>query len=55
VFILVWMAVTLPLVCWVGNNNLPLAGGIFTVMIAVLLIVVFKTGEPPRWRWGDKE
>jgi hypothetical protein len=55
VFLLVWMAVTIPLVCWVGIQNLPVAYGILTVMLAVLLIVVFTKGEPPGWHWGDKK
>lgn len=24
-------------------------------LVAVLLIVCWRTGEPPRWRWGDDE
>jgi hypothetical protein len=55
VFLLVWTAVTILVVCWVGNWNLPLAFGILQIMVVVLLIVMFTKGEPPRWRWGDKE
>jgi hypothetical protein len=24
------------------------------VLVAVLIAICYATGEPPRWRWGDK-
>ncbi|MAX23083.1 MAG: hypothetical protein CMJ19_01150 [Phycisphaeraceae bacterium] len=55
VFTFVWSIVTIPAVCWVANHSLPWAYVILTVMSALLLIVLFMKGEPPRWRWGSEE
>lgn len=55
VFILIWAPVAIVSTTWVGNHNLPLAFVILNIMVALLLIVCFTKGEPPRWRWGEKD
>ena len=55
VFTLIWLAVTIPAVCWATFYNLLLAYAIIFVMIVLMLIVCYKKGPPPKWRWGSKE
>jgi len=25
------------------------------LLVVLLIIICYKTGEPPRWRWGDRK
>lgn len=54
VFTLAWAAITVPTTLWLGNQNLGFAYAFMSIMVAVLLVVCFMKGEPPRWRWGEK-
>jgi hypothetical protein len=40
-------------------NNHPEYGNVFLVIIAILTLlfiyVAYKTGEKPRWQWGDHD
>ncbi len=53
VFLLIWMPVTVLTSLWLADGA---AAFIFLVlMLAVLFAVCLIKGEPPRWRWGDKD
>ncbi len=59
--ILLWVAL-LSLNAWrlMSMNPLPVENTIefvaeTLVMIAVLIYISYKTGEPPRWRWGKDD
>ena len=50
VFLLGWLAIVIPLSPWAASRS-SLAFCLFlAVMIAVLLLVCYAKGEPPRWR-----
>ncbi|RQO62322.1 hypothetical protein DBV14_04410 [Variovorax sp. KBW07] len=41
---------------WIRPDRAPFAFFLATVgLSAVLALVCWFKGEPPRWRWGDKE
>lgn len=53
VFLLAWVAITLPVTFWLANQQHLIAASLFfMIMIGVLLIICWTKGEPPRWRWG---
>ncbi len=57
-FLVPWMVVTISLVTWLasmGDAFLPVSIAVVLVAVALLILVCFLKGEPPRWRWGDKE
>jgi hypothetical protein len=55
-------------VAWLGailagtvllRRSLPTRPGLYALfivgMLAIMLAVGFAKGEPPRWRWGDRD
>jgi hypothetical protein len=54
-FFLIWFAaLMLGVACF--RRYHPLAPVAFlAVMTALLVLVCYKKGEPPSWRWGDRE
>ena len=54
VFLVAWIAVVFACTPLVEGH--PVLFGLFmAAMIAVMLAVCFAKGEPPRWRWGDRD
>ena len=50
-----WFALFLPAIRYFIPRR-PAAFLVFTVVMSLLLIAIcYKTGEPPRWRWGDED
>jgi hypothetical protein len=55
VFFLVWLSVLVAGVVWLRRLH-PLAPVAFlAVMTVVLVCVCYAKGEPPAWRWGDRQ
>lgn len=53
--IVIWLAVLMPVTLWLAARNQAVPLLIFiTGMIAVLTVIGYIKGEPPRWRWGGK-
>jgi hypothetical protein len=55
-----WLVLLLWLGALIGGQLLmrlpsPWVWGFRAAMVGVLLLVCYKKGEPPRWRWGDRE
>ncbi len=56
VVLLMFFALILACAFFVLPSRGPLAFVACTAFLAALLIAVcWLTGEPPRWRWGDRE
>jgi hypothetical protein len=55
VFLLVWLGILLPTILWLAGHAFYWVYPFLAVMIALLLAVCVAKGEPPRWRWGDKD
>jgi len=54
--IIVWAVVLAVGISFVRPNHHPVFYGLFIVaMVAILTAVCYSKGEPPRWRWGDKD
>jgi hypothetical protein len=54
-FFLIWLAALILGVTWFRRYH-PLAPVAFlALMTALLVLVCYKKGEPPSWRWGDRE
>lgn len=39
---------------WQGRGAAPAHLACVALLTAVLIAICWRTGEPPRWRWGDK-
>lgn len=53
IFLLVHLLITFKLGGGVSNqSNLILKFTLMIIWIAILLVVCYKKGEKPRWRWG---
>jgi len=56
VFLIIWVIVVIATTPLVRPHHHPvLYGGIVAAMIGIMLAVCYAKGEPPRWRWGDKD
>jgi len=51
--------VMLALLIWVFSANMSKFSHLYLFLVflitAILLFVCYKTGEPLKWRWGDKK
>ena len=55
VVIAVWLAILYPTTMWLlARNQTGLFVAFMLAMIAVLTLIGYLKGEPPRWRWGGK-
>ena len=51
-----WLLVVAAVTPFVQPHEHPLLFGLFMlVMLAVMVAIGYAKGEPPRWRWGDKD
>ncbi len=48
----VWFGVLMPVSIWTAERSLLLFALFETAMVAVLIVIGYLKGEPPRWRWG---
>jgi hypothetical protein len=59
VFLVSWMTAFTLGSLFLGSSLLPNHPGLFAsfvvAMIAIVLTVCLAKGEPPRWRWGDRD
>jgi uncharacterized membrane protein YhaH (DUF805 family) len=52
--LLCWLAVILVAMPLLKASH-PIACAIFIgLMVGLLLVICYLTGEPPAWRWGDR-
>jgi hypothetical protein len=58
-FLVAWLIASTAGSSLLGSSLLPNHPGLLALfgltMIAILLAVCFAKGEPPRWRWGDRD
>ncbi|HVU49140.1 MAG TPA: hypothetical protein VHL80_00545 [Polyangia bacterium] len=58
VFLLVWLAVNIAGAVRL-HPLLPTRPGLYVawivLMLAIMVAVGYAKGEPPRWRWGDRD
>jgi len=53
---LLWFAVMVAGVPLIGPRHHPIAFYAFVLgMIAVLSVICYAKGEPPRWQWGERK
>jgi hypothetical protein len=56
---IVYAAIVITLGIIMDPNKYPEYGNVFLVIIAILTIlfiyVAYKTGEKPRWQWGNRD
>jgi hypothetical protein len=56
VFLIIWVIVIVAATPFAPPDRHPVLYGVFVaVMVCLMLAVCYATGEPPRWRWGDKD
>jgi hypothetical protein len=56
VFLIIWLIVIAAGARFLPPHQRPLRFALFVVaMVAVMTAVCYAKGEPPRWRWGDKD
>lgn len=55
VFFLLWLAALLAGLVLLGFYPALLRVMYLAVMTLVLVIVCYRKGEPPSWRWGDRQ
>ena len=56
VVMILWTLIVIAVAPFAGPNKHPLLFAVFlAVMLAVLVAICYAKGEPPRWRWGDKD
>jgi hypothetical protein len=53
--LIAWLAVVIPGSVWLGPRSIPLVALFLALMVLVLMLVCYVTGEPPRWRRGDDD
>jgi uncharacterized membrane protein YhaH (DUF805 family) len=54
IVLILWIAIVTAGSAWLAPQSLLLFYLFLAVMCAVLLSLCFAKGEPPRWRWGDR-
>jgi hypothetical protein len=56
VVLIVWTLIVVVVPPFLRPNKHPALFGLFIVaMLAVFFGICYAKGEPPRWRWGDKD
>jgi hypothetical protein len=50
-----WLAAVVADGVWVAPRSLPLFYVVLAALCAILIAVCYAKGEPPRWRWGDRD
>ena len=56
VVMIVWTLVVIVVAPFAGPNKHPALFALFMgVMLAILVAICYAKGEPPRWRWGDRD
>ena len=50
----VFLAITIPVGTMLAIQNVGWGVGFDFFMVAILVVVVWKKGEPPRWRWSGE-
>jgi len=59
VFFVAWLAAFVLGSVYLGPSLLPTRPGLYALFVlsltTILLAVCFAKGEPPRWRWGDRD
>jgi hypothetical protein len=55
VVLLAWLATTIPSSLWLASRHILLVGPFVLLMVIVLIVICYATGEPPRWRGGNDE
>jgi hypothetical protein len=53
--LIVWLLALLLGMRYVVPHELPLKLAFLLGMSLVLVLICWLTGEPPRWRWGDRD
>ncbi len=54
-FLIIWMIAIITGARGLVGHHRVLYGLFIVAMIAVMLAVCYAKGEPPRWRWGDRD
>lgn len=55
IVLLAWLAFLISVGIFLAPRSLPLYDLAVAVLCAALVAVAYAKGEPPRWRWGDRD
>jgi len=54
-FFLSWIVMLVVGVVWLKRHQSLPPAGFVAMMTSLLVLVCYKKGEPPSWRWGNKK
>jgi uncharacterized membrane protein YhaH (DUF805 family) len=52
---IIWVMTIVGLGSWIATRSMVGYFVFIAVMVTVIVGVCYAKGEPPRWRWGDKQ
>jgi hypothetical protein len=55
VVMVLWLAAVVAAACLLAGRSLALYGIAMLILSGLMIAICYAKGEPPRWRWGDKD